>query len=45
MKYFKDTLLFLHGFDESNMFDLEHNIELYFVSEVLSSQMYRRIIK
>ena len=45
MKYIKDVLLYLDSFDENNMFDLEHNNKLYYVSEVLKFKMYDRIEK
>ena len=45
MKDIKDVLLYLDSFDEKNMFDLEHNNKLYFVSEVLKFKMYDRIEK
>ena len=45
MKYIKDALLYLDSFDESNMFDFEHNNKLYYVSEVLRFKMYNRIEK
>ena len=45
MKDIKDVLLYLNSFDESNMFDLEHNNKLYYVSEVLKFIMYERIEK
>ena len=45
MKDIKDVLLYLESFDENNMFDLEHNNKLYFVSEVLRFKMYDRIKK
>ena len=41
----KDTLLYLHYFDGINMFDLEQIIKLYLVSEVLRSEMCRRLVK
>ena len=43
MKDIKDVLLYLDSFDENNMFDLEHNNKLYYVSEVLKFKMYDRI--
>ena len=43
MKDIKDVLLYLNSYDENNMFDLEHNNELYYVSEVLKFKMYDRI--
>ena len=45
MKDIKDVLLYLNSFDENNMFDLEHNNKLYYVSEVLKIIMYDRIEK
>ena len=45
MKDIKDVLLYLNSFDENNMFDLEHNNKLYYVSEVLKFIMYDRIEK
>ena len=39
----KDALLYLDSFVENNMFDLEHNNNLYYVSEVLKFKMYGRI--
>ena len=45
MKDIKDVLLYLNSFDENNMFDLEHNNKLYWVSEVLKFIMYDRIEK
>ena len=39
MKDIKDVLLYLDSFDENNMFDFEHNIKLYHVSEVLRFKM------
>ena len=45
MKDIKDVLLYLNSFDEINMFDLEHNKKLYYVSEVLKFKMYDRIEK
>ena len=45
MNDIKDALLYLDSFDENNMFDLEHNYNLYCVSEVLRSKMYHRIEK
>ena len=45
MKDIKDALLYLDSFDENNMFDFEHNFELYYVSEVLKYNMYDRIEK
>ena len=45
MKNIKDVLLYLDSFDENNMFDLEHNNKLYYVSEVLRFKMYDRIGK
>ena len=45
MKDIKDVLLYLDSFDENNMFNLEHNNELYYVSEVLKFKMYDRIEK
>ena len=43
MNDIKDALLYLDTFDENNMFDFEHNIKLYYVSEVLRFKMYHRI--
>ena len=45
MKDIKDVLLYLDSFNENNMFDLEHNNKLYYVSEVLKFKMYDRIEK
>ena len=45
MKDIKDVLLYLDSFDENNIFDLEHNNKLYYVSEVLKFKMYDRIKK
>ena len=45
MKDIKDVLLYLDSFDENNMFDFEHNNKLYYVSEVLRSEMSDRIKK
>ena len=45
MKDIKDILLYLDSFDENNMFDFEHNNELFYVSEVLRFKMYDRIEK
>ena len=45
MKDIKDVLLYLDNFVENNMFDLEHNNKLYYVSEVLKFKMYDRIEK
>ena len=46
MKDNKDALLYLVSFDENNMFDFEHNNELYYVlSEVLRFKLYNRIEK
>ena len=45
MKEIEDVLLYLHTSDETNMFDLEQNIKIFFVSEVLRSEMNRRIKK
>ena len=45
MKDIKDVLLYLNSFDENNMFDIEHNNKLYYVSEVLRSKMCDRIEK
>ena len=45
MKDIKDVLLYLNSFDENNLFDLEHNNKLYYVSEVLKIIMYDRIEK
>ena len=45
MKDIKDVLLYLNSFDENNMFDLEHNNKLYYVSEMLKFIMYDRIEK
>ena len=45
MKDIKDSLLYLDGFDENNMFDFEHNIKFHYVSEVLRFNMYHRIKK
>ena len=44
MKDIKDVLLFLQKFDKNYMFDLEHNNNLFFVSEVLRPEMNRRIM-
>ena len=44
MKDIKDALLFLDSFDESNMFEFEHN-KLYYVSEVLRFKVYNGIEK
>ena len=41
----KNFLLFSHSFDENNMFDLEHINKLFFVSEVLRSEINLGIIK
>ena len=38
-------MLYLNSFDENNMFDLEHNNKLNYVSEVLKFIMYDRIEK
>ena len=35
MKDIKDALLYLGSFDENNMFDLEQNVQMSFVSDVL----------
>ena len=43
MKDIKDVLLYLDSFDKNNMFDFEHNNKLYYVSEVLRSEMSDRI--
>ena len=45
MKDIKDVLLYLDSFNENNMFDLEHNNKLYYVSEVLKFKMFDRIEK
>ena len=45
MKDIKDVLLYLDSFDENNMFDFDHNNNLYYVSEVLKFKMYDRIEK
>ena len=45
MKDIKDVLLYLDSFNENNMFDFEHNFNLYYVSEVLKYKMYDRIEK
>ena len=45
MKDIKDVLLYLNSFVENNMFDIEHNNKLYYVSEVLRSKMCDRIEK
>ena len=45
MKDIKDVLLYLDSFDENNMFDLENNKKLYYVSEVSKFKMYDRIKK
>ena len=45
MKDIKDALLYLDSFDENNMFNLEQNKKLNFVSEVLGSEMNRIFIK
>ena len=46
MNDIKDVLLYLHSFDENNMFDIEQNNNFYYVSEeVLRSVMNRRIMK
>ena len=45
MKDIKDVLLYLNSFDENNMFDIEHNNRLYYVSEVLRFEMRDRIEK
>ena len=45
MKVIKDVLLFSYSFHENNMFDSEHNINLYFVSEVFRPEVNRRIMK
>ena len=45
MEDITDALLYLDSFDETNMFDFEHNIKLYYVSEVLSFKMYDRVKK
>ena len=45
MKDIKDVLLNLNSFEENNLFDLEHNKKLYYVSEVLKIIMYDRIEK
>ena len=45
MKDIRDVLLYLNSFDENNMFDIEHNNKLYYVSEVLRSKMCDRIEK
>ena len=45
MKDIKDVLLYLDSFDENNMFDLEHNNKLYYISEVLKFKVNDRIEK
>ena len=45
MKVNKDVLLYIQSFDANSLFDLEHNNKFYFLSEVLRSEMSRRIIK
>ena len=45
MKDIKDVLLYLDSFDENNMFDIEHNNKLFYVSEMLRYKMYDRIEK
>ena len=45
MKDIKDVLLYLDSFDKNNMFDFEHNNKLYYVSEVLRSEISDRIKK
>ena len=45
MKEIKDVLLYLNSFDENNMFDFEHKIKLYYVSEVLRFTMSDRMKK
>ena len=45
MNVIKAVLLYLHSFDENNMFDLEHSSKLDFASEVLRSEMICRILK
>ena len=45
MKDIRDVLLYLNSFDENNMFDIEHNNKLYYVSQVLRSKMCDRIEK
>ena len=45
MKDIKDALLYLDSFDENNMFDFDHNFEIFHVSEVLKYKMYDRIEK
>ena len=45
MKNFRDTLLLREFRSKNNMFDFEHNINLFYVSEVLRFKMYRRIKK
>ena len=45
MKDIKDALLHLDSFDESNLFDFEHNNKLYYVSEVVRFKMYNAIEK
>ena len=45
MKFIKDALMYLDSFVKSNMFDFEHNNNLYYVSEMLRFKMYNRIEK
>ena len=45
MKDIKDVLLYSKSFDDNNMFDLEHNNKLYYVSDVLKFKLYDRIEK
>ena len=45
MKDIKDVLLYLDSFNEKNVFDLEHNNKLYYVSGVLKFKVYDRIEK
>ena len=45
MNDIKNALLSLDSFDENNKFVFEHNIKLYYVSEVLRFKMYDRIEK
>ena len=45
LKGIQDILLYFRSFDENNMFDFDHINKLFFVSEVLSFEMYHRIEK
>ena len=45
MNDIKNVLLYSQIFDENNMFDIEHNNEYNFSSEVSRSETNRRLVK